>query len=333
MLYFNTEQQAKVNAVRSSFNKHQVSLAANEAIIGNALGIPLDAWRRIDTKASQLQRSILAVFNRLARASTTPVSVADLVNYYPQVSDSGSVNISLDGRSKAAADKALVRYVGTPVPVVDSMAGYGWREMEVIRKGGGMIDTQTIANHQRKVLEALESSVLDGFEDPAITVNGAQAYGLRTFPERSTFAHGADLSASAGSVWLEAFTELCQALIADNAYGQVTVFMNYSDWFYASVTDYSTQYANKTILQRLQDIASIKEIVPASSIDADELIGVADIDTGEWGAVLSAMPMTTVPMDRRNQQDDYNFNVMAMAALQLRSDFKGRSRIAHGTKS
>lgn len=89
----------------------------------------------------------------------------------------------------------------------------------------------------------------------------------------------------------------------------------------------------KTILQRLQEIQQIAEIVPASKCTANEILGIANIGTGEWGTILQAMPMVTRPKARANAEDDYVFGVLAMAAPQFKSDFDGKSQIAHLTAS
>lgn len=184
MLKFTKEQWDSVKAARSQFNVRATAMAANAAgwLQGNSLAIPVDAWRRIDSRAQMLARSRLAVFNRLAQASTLPVSIADLVNFYPQVSDSNEVMVSMDGRNTAKADAAAVSYVGTPVPVLTTNARMGWRQMEVLRKGGGMLDVATIANGQRKMAEKMEDMVLNGLS--SVNVNGATIYGLRNLPRR-----------------------------------------------------------------------------------------------------------------------------------------------------
>jgi hypothetical protein len=45
------------------------------------------------------------------------------------------------------------------------------------------------------------------------------------------------------------------------------------------------------------------------------------------------MPLTTRPKTRLNPEDDYVFDVMAVTAPQLRSDFDGRAPFAHFTAS
>jgi uncharacterized linocin/CFP29 family protein len=328
MLRFTAEQELAVNAARAGFNASQAALAAHPVLVGNAAPIPLEAWRRIDARATRVQRDVLTVFNRLAASNSTPVSIGDLVSYFPKISDSGEVHVSMDGRSEGRADQAVVSYAGTPIPVVDSFARFGWRQMEVIRKGGGMIDTETIANHQRKVAEKLEDMVLNGLS--SIVVGGSTIYGLRNFPNRTTNTHGFTLTSATGAQWLTAFKAMINGLVGDNAFAKVTVFLNYADWVYADQTDYTTTYS-KTILQRLRELAQIAEIIPASKVPTGDIIGIAGMETGDWGSILSGMPMVTRPKVRVNQEDDYVFGVMAVAAPQFRSDANDRSTMAHWT--
>jgi len=236
----------------------------------------------------------------------------------------------MDGRWVGADDQAQIKYAGTPVPVINSTARFGWRQMEVLRKGG-MLDTETLANHQRRVAEKMEDLVLNG--DASVVVGGATIYGLRNHPNRNTSTHGFDLNNTAtGANWLAAFKQIIDLCVGDNAYGKITVFLNYSDWVYASVNEFVAGYP-KTILQRLREIEQIADIVPASRIPADNIIGVAGLETGNWGSILSAMPMVTRPKFRANPEDDYTFDVMAVVAPQFRTDFSGQMPVAHTTAS
>lgn len=339
MLIFNESQAQSVLRARSVFNTRQTALAeaagyaANEAgdgLTGNAAQIPLDAWRRIDARGAAIQRDILAVFNRLSAASQTPVNLGDLVSYFPQVSDSGEVHVSMDGRSEGNADQALVKYQGTPVPIFDSFARFGWRQMEQIRRGPGSIDIETVGNHQRRVAEKLEDMAINGLSN--IVVGGSTIYGLRNFPQRNTNTHGFDLNGATGANWLAAISKLVNALIGDNAFGKATIFLNYGDWVYADMNEFTAGYP-KTILQRLREINQVAEFVPCSRVPVNELIGIANIGSGDWGTVLNGMPLTTRPKMRQNPEDDYVVGVLASAATQFRSDYNGNSQIAHITKT
>lgn len=334
MLTFNEEQSDSVWNARDAFNTRMTQLAAatagQSAFEGNALAIPLDAWRRIDARAQVLARTKLTVFNRLAQASTIPVSIADLVNYYPQMSDSGDVLVSMDGRNAAKADSPITKFVGTPVPILTSNTRLGWRQMEVMRKANGNFDTVGIANNQRKVYEKLEDISLNGLS--SVVVGGQTIYGLRNLPQRNTFTHGFTLATATGAQWLTAFKQAIAAAMGDNQYGQITLFVNQGDYTAADTTDYAANYSG-TILERLRAIGQIKEIIPAASVPANEILGIVDLDVGDWGGILSAMPLTTRPKTRLEPEDDYVFGVIAAAAPQFRSDYNGQSAFVHGTQA
>jgi hypothetical protein len=336
MLKFTAHQELAVNAARAGFNTRQVALAAahgyadqfGDDLTGNAAVVPLDAWRRIDSRASVIQRDVLAVFNRLSAANTTPVNIGDLVSYFPKVSDSGEVHVSMDGRSEGRQDQAVVKYEGTPIPILDSYARFGWRQMAVMMKGSTGLDTVTIANHQRKVAEKMEDMVLNGLS--SVAVGGSTIYGLRNFPNRTSGTHGFTLTTATGANWLAAVSAVVQGLIGDNSFGRATLFVNYADYTAADLNEFVAGYP-KTILQRLLEVKSVAEIVPCSKVPTGDIIAVQNIDSGEWGSILSAMPMVTKPKVRINTEDDYVFGVMAAVAPQFRSDYGDRSHIAHWT--
>lgn len=329
MLRFTPEQQQAILAARAGFDRTQTALAAaNTDFIGNAAPVDIDAWRRIDSRATDVQRDILAVFNRLALASQTPLDIGDLVSYFPQTSDSGEASVSMDGRHPGRSDQALVKYAGTPVPIVSSEARWGWRQAAVNRKGRLNLDVISTENSMRKVAEKLEDMALNG--DSNIVVNGMGVVGLRNHPNRNTFTHGLTLASSTGAQWLTAFTSMINGLIGDNAYGRVTVFLNWGDYTAASINEFAAGYP-KTILMRLKEIEQIEEIIPASKVPANNIIGIAGLSTGGWGTILSAMPMVSRPKARVNAEDDYVVSVMAAAAPQFRVDYDGRMPIVHGT--
>ena len=327
---FTQEQQALIWAERDRFNLSQQALAAriatNAEMTGNASVVPLDAWRRIDARAQAIARSRLAVFSRLSAANSTPVSIAELVNYYPIVTDSNEVLVSMDGRVQAKGDQATIRYAGTPVPIMTTSAKFGWRQYAVMTRGGSQLDTTTFANGQRKLAEFLENMALNGLS--SVNVAGDTIFGLRNFPSRFTGNHTFTLATATGANWVTAINQGMAGLETRNQFGPVTVFCNQGDYRSAGTRDYSASYSG-TILQRVMAIPGVQEMVPASSVPANELIFVSDLASGEWGSVLNAMPITTRPKTRLDPEDDYNFTMIAAQALQLRADALGQSAIAH----
>jgi hypothetical protein len=337
MLRFMTNQQTQAhNLPRAAFDRREAEIAANNAgaLIGNAAPIGLDAWRRIDARGAMIQRDVLNVFNRLARANQTPVDIADIVSFYPKVSDSGSTQVTMDGRAMGRGDQATVTFAGTPVPIIHSEASFGWRQWAVLARSGGFGAADSLANNQRSVAEKLEDIAINGMS--SIVVGGNTIYGLKSFPDRNSGTYGAfDLNGTTGANWVTAFRTVLAALIADNSFGQATVFVNYADWFYAGTTDYvnGSNVTQGTIQQRILSLMGVREVIPCSKLAANDIIAINNIDSGEWGSVLNGMAPTTRPKARVNQEDDYNFTVMASAVPQFRSDSNSRSHIAAYTRT
>lgn len=329
MLRFTQEQQAFVLANRREFNTRQELLAnsAGTVLIGNALPLPKDVWGSWDREGVAIQRDVLAVFNDLAASVSTPMPIGKLVHHFQTISDSGSVNKSLDGRSKARTDQPVFAYHGTPLPILDSTFSYGWRQVEAARSEGFNLDPAARANAMFKVAEELELQTLDG--DAGIVVGGAQLYGLRNHPNRNTRSTTNDLNACTGPEWLADVNATLALLHADNFYSPATLYVNWADWRYATSTDYSTQYAGKTIAQRIMEDSGVAAIVPSSRVAPDEIIAL--IKDRRNVQILNGMPMTTRAQFRANPEDEYNFVTMAAASLEIKFDATGKCGIAHST--
>lgn len=327
MMKFSNEQAAFVLNERRQREAQALQMQemyGNQLLVGNALPIPKDVWGTWDREAVEIQRDVLSVYNDLAASVTMNMSIFKLMHHFQTVSDSGEVNTSLDGRSNAKTDQPVIDYHGTPLPIYDSSFGFGWRQMGAAASEGYSIDTAASNNSTRKIAEKLEDVMLNG--DASISVAGSTLYGLRNNPNRTTSAIGTTLNGATGAEWVAEFKAFIQSLHAKNFYAPVTVYLNYSDWFYASVTDYSTQYANKTILQRIMEIPGIAGIVAGSKVPANEMLGV--IKRREVLQVLNGMPITTRQLARHNPEDDYNFKVMASAALEIKFDAEGNCGVA-----
>ena len=332
MLRFTDEQQATVINQRRAFNAQQEAMAQQfgltdgAALIGNASPLPKDVWGEWDNDGLVVQRSKLAVFNDLAASVARPFPIAKLISYFQQISDSGEVNVSLDGRSTARTDQQTYAYVGTPVPIVNSTFGYGWRQMEAARSEGVPLDDAGRMNANRKVAETLETWTLDG--NDKVVVAGAPLYGIRTHPKRATRSTTNDLSSCTGAEWLADVNAVTQMLYNQNIFAEPTLYVNINDWKYARETDFSAQYPNKTIAQRVLE-SGISGVVPASDVAADEIIAVVKDPT--LIRVLNAMPPTSVPMFRANPHDDYDFMSMAAAVVEIRYDTEDQCGIAHSS--
>ena len=317
MLRFTDEQQAFVLANRRQFNTSQIAMAENhgQTLIGNALPLPKDVWGLWDREAVEVQRTTLRVFNDLSSSVSIPMPIGKLVHHFQTVSDSGQVNVSLDGRSKGRPDQPVFAYHGTPLPIIDSPFSYGWRQVAAASTEGFQIDAAGRMNSMRKIAEKAESLMLNG--DTDIVVGADPLYGLRTHPRRNTRTTAQALNGATGAQWLATITATLKLLHGDKFKSPATIYLNFDDWFYATSTEFTAGYP-KTIAQRVLELGGLREVIDADSINAGEVIAV--VKDRSVLQVLNGMPMTTRAQFRANPEDDYNFVTMAAVALEIKFD-------------
>jgi hypothetical protein len=321
--------QEQKNIILNSRKVHEAEHAVMASrlrgmdFVGNASPLPRDVWAEWDRESIEIQRDVLTVYDDMVSVSRN-MPLGKLVHHFQRLTDSGEVNISLDGRSKARNDQPEFDYVGTPLPIIDSSFGFGWRQMLAAQTEGVSLDAGARSNAVRKVAEKLEDIVLNG--DSQIVVGGSQLYGLRNHPKRATRTTGVTLSSATGAQWLAEITATLALLHTKNHYGPATIYVNWSDLFYASKTDYAANYPG-TILKRLLEIPGIAKIVPASKVPAGNIIAV--VKNRGVVELLNGMPIVTRAQARHNPEDDYNFVVMAAAALEIKYDSQDQAGVAH----
>ena len=317
MLRFTDEQQAFVLANRRQFNASQIAMAKNhgQTLIGNALPLPKDVWGLWDREAVEVQRTTLRVFNDLSSSVSMPMPIGKLVHHFQTVSDSGSVNVSLDGRSKGRTDQPVFAYHGTPLPIIDSPFSYGWRQVAAASTEGFQLDAAGRMNSMRKIAEKAESLMLNG--DTDIVVGADPLYGLRNHPRRNTRTTAQALNGATGAQWLATITATLKLLHGDNFKSPATIYLNFDDWFYATSTEFTAGYP-KTIAQRVLELGGLREVIDADSISPGEVIAI--VKDRRVLQVLNGMPMTTRAQFRANPEDDYNFVTMAAVALEIKFD-------------
>lgn len=317
---FNVNEIRLANAYELPFELHAMRLAfaSNDPRLqlGNASPLPKDVWGEWDRESVEIQRDVLAVFNDLAGSVSRPIDIGKLIHYFRQVSDSGVVNISLDGRSKAKTDQQVYSYVGTPVPIIDSTFSYGWRQMRAAQLEGESLESDGRENAMRKVAEKLEDLVLNG--DSTIVVDGRVLYGLRNHPKRNSRQTSNTLASATGAQWKADVVATLQLLNADYFYDDATLYVNKNDWLYASRTIYDTTLGTQLISDHIRSIAGVGSVVASSKVPPSNIIAV--VKRRSVVQLLNAMPMATTALFRQNPQDDYVFQTLAAAALEIKYD-------------
>jgi len=333
MMKFSKEQQDAVINARRNWERGQKIMAANnglqfneatgiaaDSLVGNASVLPRDVWGEWDRDAVQIQRDVLSVFADLSSAVSRPMPLGKIIHYFQTVSDSGDVNISLDGRGKAKVDQPVIDYEGTPLPIIDSEFAFGWRQMLAAQTEGFQLDDAARLNGTRKVAEKLEDLALNG--DSQIRVGNSRLWGLRTAPNRITGIHGLTLANATGPQWRDVFKQAIGLFQSKKFFAPVTFYLNYSDWFAMSSSEYVVNYP-KTILTSVLEIPGIATIVPSSKVPPNEILAV--VKRRDVVQVLNGMPIMTRPKNRLNPEDDYVFSIMAAQAVEFKHDADGNA--------
>lgn len=326
----NRASQAQKDMILNARRQHEAEHLQMQArfgtnlLVGNATALPKDVWGIWDTDGIMIQRDVLAVYNDLVSVSKS-MPLGKLLHYFQRVSDNSEVNISLDGRSKARNDQPEFDYVGTPLPIVDSNFGFGWRQMLAAQTEGVSLDSGARINATRKVAEKLEDIVLNG--DSSVVVDGAQLYGLRNHPKRITRSTGSTLASTTGANWVTEIVACVKALQGKNFYQPPTIYLNYGDWYYATTTEYTAGYPKK-IIDVVRE-CGIANIVPASKVPANNILAV--VKSQEFIQLLNGMPLMTRAQARHNPEDDYNFVVMAASALEIKYDVNDQCGVVHSS--
>lgn len=333
---FSNEQARAVIAARRMFNNAQEEMARRfglgdtpgSELIGNAQTLPRDIWEAWDRDSITLQRDAMPLYDRLASRVGSPISIGKLVTYFGKIGDNSEAIVSLDGTAKARRDAATISYEGVPVPIVHSGFGFGWRQVQAAQADGwDGLDTATRDNANRKVMEKVNGHLLDG--NAQIVYGGNVLYGLRTYPGRNTRSTGVTLASATGAQWVAEVTATLTLLHNDNFKVPATLYVNWTDWFYASNTDFSTTYPNKTIAQRVREIEGVKEVVAIPDLAADEIFAV--VEDRRVMELKVAMPIVTRPLFRANPTDNYDFEVMTASAPVFKRDADGNCGIAHSS--
>jgi hypothetical protein len=77
-------------------------------------------------------------------------------------------------------------------------------------------------------------------------------------------------------------------------------------------------------------IPGIVSIVPSTAVPVNEILAV--VKERRVVELLTAMPITTMPIERKNFTDEYSFQIMTAVAPQFKRDANGSTGVAQFVK-
>ncbi|MDE8535466.1 family 1 encapsulin nanocompartment shell protein [Staphylococcus aureus] len=297
-----------------------------------------DEWEQLDTavvpEAVQRLNGIRAL---LSRGLTFQLGgIGTLLAQYNTVSEMTAATITLDGHTRAEADRIDYNLLGVPVPVIQKPFQIAARELAASRMMGNGLDVGHGIAAARVVAEAVENMLYNG--NTAITLGGQVIYGLTTHPNRNTGSASGDWGTAPNAVTTVA--AMIAALAADRFYGPYILFVPTTQYVEASTIYVAS--SDQTQLDRIRNFPQIVDVIPADFLTAGQpvlvqasrdVIDVAfapgyGVNVGDDG--LTVTGVTTLEWASGDGMVSY-FKNLAIMVPRVKATYASRSGIAHYT--
>ncbi len=311
----------------------QARLLANGMNVEKALRtndlLRKDEWEQLDEALVRVARARLNGIEDLRAAGLTRTlrGIGVLIDQFEQVSEFDAATQSMDVVTPPTEDTAEFKLVSIPVPITHKGFRIGLRQLDASRTLGQPLDTTNIELATRQVVELLESTLFNG---SGVIVGGGTLFGYTNHPDRNT----GTLTAS----WLTAATrdiiaDVIAMIAANETDGYFGPYMLYvpQDFFSELKEDYKAD-SERTFLERILAIPEIQDVKVTVSL-------VGGTTSGQGNVVL--VQMTRDVVDLSIGQDITTveweamggllsrFIVMTAMAPRIKSDFEGKSGVAH----
>lgn len=286
-----------------------------------------DEWKDIDRRVIEIATDrLVGIADLISKGLTHNLgSIGQTISLWDRSSDMTPANASMSGISKGEEDTPAFENQSVPVPIVHKDFRVNIRRLSASRLMGESIDMIAADTAARRVSEKSEDMLFSG--DP-IVVDSSAIYGYMTHPHRNTVSLAQNWD-DAGKTGLEIYTDvqaMVTALRADKFFGPYTLYVPGG---YESVldNDFATGTGDvRTVRQRLMQISGISEIICVDRLTAHNVILVQM--TRDVVDLAIAQDITTVQWQVDGGMQE-RFKVMAVWVPRVKSDFDGKSGIAH----
>lgn len=243
------------------------------------------------------------------------------------ISDALEADLTMDGITRAKNDRVNYTTNYLPLPIIHADYEINTRALNASRSLGNPLDTSMAERAVRKVSEKLEDML---FTSTTYTFGGGTIYSYLNHPNRNqvSLATGWDDSAKSARDIVDEVLSLKQTSINAKHYGP---WMLYIPTAYETVLDEDyedtgTTSTNRTIRERILQIAGITGIKVVDTLTADNVILVQM--TSDVVRLVRGMPITNVEWTQEGGMI-YKYKVMTIQVPQVRSDQEGNSGVVH----
>jgi len=293
-----------------------------------------DEWELLDTRVIEVARERLNAVADLFTAGLTfdvPNALGTTIVQHQTRSEMIAAQISMDGVTQAPSDRVLFNLISTPLPIIHHDFQLGIRELAASRNGGIPLDTTQAEEASRQVSETIENLLLNGLtagDTLGFAASTAQLFGYTNRTSRNTVSLSGnwDESAQDGENIVADVIAMIQANHNARMFGPYNLYIPTNYWVELQ-KDFKTN-SDKTILQRIGEIAGIQSIKPTDKLADDNVLLVQMTRDNVDMAV--GMQTTVVSWEGQGGMMLY-FKVMAIMVPRIKLDHGSRSGVVHAT--
>lgn len=227
-----------------------------------------DEWKQLDRTLTQFRNQTLnGVADLINRGLTHPLgNIGVVIAEWEKIHDIEDAEVSMSPASVVKEDTLSFDLDGVPVPIIHKNFRYEIRRIQAARNNGTALDTTQQGFAARKVFEAIENMLFNGY---SLTVGGYTIYGYRNHPNRATGSLTAawDGTATVAQV-LSDIRDMLDDADALDLTGPYIIYVP-KGWMNTFRLDYNSTYPSKTLMDRVLDYQEIEAVKPTSMITAD----------------------------------------------------------------
>lgn len=304
-----------------SYQTMMVNGVAKAIPILNTATLRKDEWKQLDdTIIMAAQERLVGVADLYARNLTYNIGngLGKTVLEYEDISELTEAELTMDAVTPSQKDRPQYDLKYLPLPIVHKDFSFNIRALNASRTTGQPLDTTTAAMASRQVAEKIEDMLFNGVS--SYTYGGGTLYGYSDHPQKNsvTLSVTWDSSSKTGTDILDDVRAMKQASIDAKHYGP---FVLYIPTNYETVLDDDFKSdSDKTIRQRILEIANISEVKVADKLASDEVILVQM--TSDVVRMVEGLPIQTVEWQEGGGFTT-NYKVLTIMVPQIRGDQAG----------
>lgn len=234
--------------------------------------------------------------------------------------------ISMDGLSKAQADRPAFGSGYLPLPIVHKDYFINTRVLASSRTTGDPLDVTSAELATRQVVEKMEDMLVNGAG--AYAFGGGTIYGYTDFPSRNTgsMAYHWNVAGATGATIVADVLAMKAALIGDRMYGPYVLYVPTA---YETVLDDDFKAnSDLTIRQRILQIEGISAVKTLDKLTANNVLLVQM--TSDVVRIVNGMAISPVEWQEQGGMV-LHYKVMGIKVPQVRATQGGRCGIVHYT--